>query len=127
MKAAVVLLGHGARDPHWARPMERAREIVQEEAPELGVELAYLEFMSPLLGEAIDRLVADGAQRVTVVPMFLAQGGHVKKDVPALVAAARARHSTCAIELAQAVGEAETVIAAMAAHAYASARSDGAV
>lgn len=126
MKAAMILLGHGARDPHWARPMQRAREIVLELAPHMGVELAYLEFMSPVLGEAIERLIVDGACRITVVPMFLAQGGHVKKDVPELVAAARARHPTCTIELAQAVGEAEAVIAAMAAHALASTGFDDA-
>ncbi|MGL1834213.1 sirohydrochlorin chelatase [Rhodocyclaceae bacterium SMB388] len=120
-RKAVVLFGHGARDPDWARPMRRAREMVQGGSPALQVELAFLEFMTPTLPEAIDALVADGATRITVVPMFLAQGGHLKKDVPLLVEAAQARHPGCRIRQALAVGEVDDVIAAMAAHAARSA------
>lgn len=115
---AVVIFGHGARDPEWARPMRRTREHLQELAPALAVELAFLEFMRPTLDEAIDRLVADGARRIAVVPMFIAQGGHLKSDVPNLVAAARHRHPECEIVQALAVGEAESVIAAIAAYAH---------
>lgn len=114
---AVVLFGHGARDPDWAGPMRRARAHLQALAPELVVELAFLEFIAPPLPEVIDALVADGVTRITVVPMFLAQGGHLKKDIPALVEAARARHPQCEIRQALAVGEVDSVLAAMADYA----------
>lgn len=115
---AVVLFGHGARDPEWARPMQRTREHLLAQAPGLSVELAFLEFMRPTLDEVVDRLAAEGARRIAVVPMFIAQGGHLKSDVPNLVAAARRRHPDCEIVQALAVGESESVIAAMAAYAY---------
>jgi sirohydrochlorin cobaltochelatase len=114
---AVVLFGHGARDPQWAEPMRRAREHIIARAPQMQVELAFLEFIEPPLPEAIDQLVASGVTRITVIPMFLAQGGHLKKDVPALVEAARLRHPGCDIRQALAVGEADSVIAAMADYA----------
>ncbi|THF61303.1 sirohydrochlorin chelatase [Pseudothauera rhizosphaerae] len=114
---ALILFGHGARDPEWAGPMRRVRELLAAQAPELRVELAFLEFMAPTLDEAIGRLVADGACRVTVLPMFLAQGGHLKRDLPALVDAARACHPGTAFTLAPAVGEDDGVLAAMAAYA----------
>lgn len=117
MSAAIVLFGHGARDPEWARPMERVRDAVCAAAPDVAVELAFLEFMRPTLGEAIDALAEGGATRITVVPMFLAQGGHVKKDLPALLEAVRARHPRCEIGLVEAVGEAPGVVEAMARHA----------
>ncbi|MBL8443966.1 MAG: CbiX/SirB N-terminal domain-containing protein [Zoogloeaceae bacterium] len=117
IKSAVVLFGHGARDPEWARPMQRARGLLLESEPGLAVELAFLEFMQPTLAEAIDRLVADGVGRVTVVPVFLAQGGHLKKDVPVLVEEARVRHPQCEIRQVLAVGEADTVVAAIAGYA----------
>ena len=47
-------------------------------------------------------------------PVFLAQGGHVKREVPELLAAARQRHLAVTIDLRAAVGEADRVIAAMA-------------
>jgi sirohydrochlorin cobaltochelatase len=116
-KNAVVLFGHGARDPEWARPMQRTRAQLLALAPELRVELAFLEFMQPTLDSVVDALAAAGARRIAVVPMFIAQGGHLKSDVPNLVAAARARHPECEIVQALAVGEADSVIAAMAAYA----------
>lgn len=121
MKAGIVLFGHGARDPEWARPMRRARERLQEQLPQLGVELAFLEFMQPDLAGAIDALAGAGVRRITVVPMFLAQGGHVKKDLPEQLERARARHPDCELRLVSAVGEAEGVLAAMAAYAAQSA------
>ena len=113
----IVLFGHGARNPDWARPMERAQAQLSERWPEYLVELGFLEFMTPDLVQAIDRLAERGARQITVVPMFLAQGGHVKKDVPELLATAREKHADCDIRLVQAVGEADSVLEAMAAYA----------
>lgn len=115
--SAIILFGHGARDPEWARPMERVRDAVRAGAPGVEVEVAFLEFMRPGLVEAIDCLARGGATDVTVVPMFLAQGGHVKKDLPGLLDEARALHPQCEVKLLAAVGEAPQVVVAMAAYA----------
>lgn len=114
---AVVLFGHGARDSAWAKPLERVRDRVRESSPGLGVELAFLEFMTPTLDDAIDALAAAGARRIVIVPMFIAQGGHLKNDLPKLVARAAQRHPEREIVPASAVGESDAVIAAMAAYA----------
>lgn len=117
IERAVVLFGHGARDPQWAEPMERTRARLCDMTPGLAVELAYLELMRPTLAEAIERLVAGGASRITVVPMFLAAGGHLKRDLPALIEAERARHPACEITQAPALGEADEMVTAMARYA----------
>lgn len=119
-KAAVILFGHGARDPEWAGPMQRVRARMLALRPEVPVELAFMEFISPTLAEAADRLVAGGAKSIAVVPVFLAQGGHLKRDVPALVEALRQRHPGCRVSLTVAVGEAEVVVQAVADYALAS-------
>lgn len=119
-KAAVILFGHGARDPEWAGPMQRVRARMLARRPEVPVELAFMEFLSPTLAEAADRLVAGGAIAIAVVPVFLAQGGHLKRDVPALVEALRQRHPGCRVSLAVAVGEAEVVVQSVADYALAS-------
>ncbi len=115
--SAIVLFGHGARDPEWAGPMRRIRDtlLARPEAPR--VELAFLEFMSPTLPEAIAALAQAGARKVAVVPVFLAQGGHLKRDLPVLLDEARAAHPGCEITLATAAGEAEPVERAMAVYA----------
>tara|TARA_R110001583_G_scaffold195094_2_gene369083 strand:- start:12597 stop:12986 length:390 start_codon:yes stop_codon:yes gene_type:complete len=111
---AVILFGHGARDPEWAGPMQRIRDTMRVRAPGQHVELAFLEFMSPTLDLAVDELVARGVTWIAVVPVFLAQGGHLKRDVPVLLDAARQRHPGCEFHLSLAVGEAPGVVAAIA-------------
>lgn len=105
MKHGLILFGHGSRDPEWARPLREvaARLAAAPSAPR--VELAFLEFLEPTLDQACDRLVAEGVTRIAVVPMFIAQSGHVRRDLPAQVDAARARHPSLHIDLATAVGE----------------------
>ena len=116
-KVAIVLFAHGARDPAWALPAQRVAEAVRRLRPEAVVSLAFLELMAPGLAEAVDAAAAAGAQVMRIVPLFLAQGGHLKRDVPALIEAARARHPGCRIELLEAVGEDAGVVRAMAAYA----------
>lgn len=111
---AYVLFGHGARDPEWAQPMQRLASAVRAQAPHADVRIAFLEFMSPTLTEAVEQALAAGARRVVIVPVFLAQGGHVRRDVPVMLDALRQRHQDVTIELREALGEAQPVIDAMA-------------
>ena len=48
------------------------------------------------------------------MPLFLGAGGHVRKDLPALVEALRARAPGVALQLHAAIGENDAVIDAMA-------------
>ncbi len=123
MKRGLLLFAHGARDPAWARPFEAIAGRVREEAPGIAVSLAYLEFMSPGLVDAGAALVQAGCERVDVLPLFLGAGGHVRKDLPALLEQLRQQHPGVRWELRHAVGEDDAVIAAMADWALRSAES----
>jgi sirohydrochlorin cobaltochelatase len=110
----IVLFAHGARDPEWARPFEAIRDRVRKQRPEYPIELAYLESMSPTLDEAVDALAAEGASAITVFPLFMAQGGHLKEDLPRLLAAMRASHPHMPISLEAAIGDVPEIIDAIA-------------
>lgn len=114
MKMRILLFAHGARDPRWSAPLERLAEVVRATDASLEVAPAFLEFMSPTLPDAIAQAVEQGVERVRVVPVFLAAGGHVKRDLPRMLDEAKALHPGLAIELAPVLGEDEGVIAAMA-------------
>ena len=111
MKSAIVLFAHGSRERDWARPFQQLADILRtkHDGP---VTIAYLELMSPTLEEAIAAL---GVNTVRVVPVFLGQGGHVKADLPKLVANAQKKHASVTIRLEPAIGEQPTVIEAIAA------------
>jgi sirohydrochlorin cobaltochelatase len=114
-----VLLAHGARDPAWAAPFEAVAARVRAGVPDAAVRLAFLELMTPGLAEAGAELAARGCGRVDVVPVFLGVGGHVRRDVPAQVAALRGAHPAVEWHLHEAVGETPRVIAAIAETALA--------
>ena len=115
MKMRILLFAHGARDPRWSAPLERLAEVVRSGDASVEVGLAFLEFMPPSLPDAIAQAVEQGVAHVRVVPVFLAAGGHVKRDLPQMIDAARQNHPELVIELAPVLGEDEGVIAAMAA------------
>jgi len=113
---ALVLFGHGARDARWAEPFRRLQAITQARMPEVRVELAFLELMTPRLPELTASLVADGCNAVTVVPVFFGQGGHVLRDLPAMVDQLRAAYPGLRLEVVPAVGEDAEVLGAIAAY-----------
>ena len=114
---AIVLFAHGARDPRWAEPFEAVAARLRASQPGVAVRLAFLEMMQPDLPTAIAQLAAAGTQRIAVVPLFLGTGGHLRKDMPPLVEAARGAHPGVSISLHAAIGEHPEVVAAMAAAA----------
>ena len=113
----IVLFGHGARNPEWARPFHASRDVLQTRAPQTQVALGFLEAMRPTLDEAIDDLVKRGVVQIDIVPIFLATGSHIAKDLPLLVASALDRHPDISIAIATPVGESPSVIEAMATYA----------
>ena len=114
MPRALILFGHGSRDVRWAQPFLRLRHMLSEQLPDTVVELAFLELMEPRLPELIAGLAGEGISEATVVPVFFGQGGHVLRDLPVLVEDARAKHPEMKIALADAVGESEAVLRAVA-------------
>jgi sirohydrochlorin cobaltochelatase len=117
----LILLAHGARDPAWRGPFDAIAARVRERAPEAVVRLAFLELMAPSMADAGAELAALGCACVDVVPVFLGTGGHVRRDVPALIAALRESHPGVAWTLHDALGESPHVVAALADAALAAA------
>jgi sirohydrochlorin cobaltochelatase len=109
----IVLFAHGSRERDWARPFNQLADILRTK---LGgpVVVAYLEAMPPTLEEAVAALARDGVDAIRVVPVFLGQGGHVKEDLPKLVASAQKKHGVT-VRLDPAIGEQASVIEAIAA------------
>ena len=110
----IVLFAHGAREPQWAEPFARIRDRVRASRPEYPIELAFLELMSPTLEEAIAAVIAQGAPSVTVFPLFMAQGGHLKHDLPRMLDAIRANHPHIPIALEPPIGEVANILEAIA-------------
>jgi sirohydrochlorin cobaltochelatase len=110
----IVLFAHGARDPEWAGPFVAIRDAVRRQRPENPIVLAFLEMMQPGLEEAIAELVEEGASSIMVFPLFMAQGGHLKGDVPRLLEKLRAAYPHVPIALESALGDVPEITGAIA-------------
>jgi cobalt/nickel transport system ATP-binding protein len=101
---AMVLLGHGSRDADGVDEYWQLADAVRNSAPDLRIGCGFVELAEPGVDEAIDRLVADGAHEVVVVPLVLLAAGHLKNDGPAAMARARQRHPSVHFRLARDLG-----------------------
>ncbi len=122
-QSGLVLFAHGARDQRWAEPFLAVYAAVQRARPELPVQLAFLELMQPDLAAAIKLLVDGGCDQIRVVPLFLGEGAHLRRDLPALLEAEKARYPELSLEVSKAAGEAPGVLAALAEYCLAESAS----
>jgi sirohydrochlorin cobaltochelatase len=114
MTTALILFAHGARDPEWANPMRRVQAAIRQRITTAPVELAFLEFIAPTLPECAAQLIAAGATKIVVLPMFIARGGHLKREVPEMLEMLRSTYPAVEFSLGGAIGENEIVVQAMA-------------
>ena len=81
--AAVLLCGHGSRDPEAIAEFEAAAATLRRRlAGTHDFAAGYLEFARPTIGDALAALAARGARRIVAVPAMLFAASHVKNDLP---------------------------------------------
>lgn len=92
MKTAILLMAHGSRISEANDAVRDIAAMVKEMTGFEIVEVSYREQHLPNIQQGIDACVAQGAQRVLLMPYFLFIGAHVQEDLPEEMAEARKRH-----------------------------------
>ena len=110
----IILLAHGSRDPQWRAPMEAVAARIRVRQPATPVCCAYLELCTPSLPEAATDLIAAGARRIRVFPIFFGVGKHAREDLPLRIEKLRLAHPDVTIELLPTAGEYEELTLLMA-------------
>lgn len=104
MAPALVIIGHGTRDLQGVAEFRLLVDRVAALRPAWIVEPCFLELAEPNVAAGLDRAVERGADQVVVLPLLLFAAGHAKRDVPALLEAARQRHPQVAFSQAAHLG-----------------------
>jgi sirohydrochlorin cobaltochelatase len=85
-ETAVLLCGHGSRDPEAVGEFEAAAAALRARlaslAPGGDFATGYLEFARPTIGEGLAALQARGARQILAIPGMLFAASHVKNDLP---------------------------------------------
>ncbi len=110
MHSAIVLFAHGARDPEWAQPFEKICSHLQRTLPDTSVVMAFLDCMQPTLADAVNQLSEIGICDITLIPMFLARGGHLKQDMPRLLTQIQQQHPELTLHISPAIGEVDAIL-----------------
>lgn len=83
-----VVVGHGSRNVAANEQFEGVVRELAKRCPDVKISHGYVELAKPALFDALSNAAQD-AQRVVVVPLFLFAAGHVKNDLPLILARAR--------------------------------------
>ncbi len=119
----LIILAHGSPDPRWRRPFEELEAALRRELGPGRVRLAYLQHAAPDPLEMAAQAVAGGCTHLRILPLFMAGGGHVDRDLTPLGKRIEARHPGVKVELLPPAGEHPQVAAALFAAALESALS----
>lgn len=79
---ATILLAHGSRDSHWLAPFQQLTQTLQKELSFARIELAFMELAEPSLEQQVHNLANQGFTQIEIIPLFFAQGRHLRQDVP---------------------------------------------
>jgi sirohydrochlorin cobaltochelatase len=79
---AVLVCGHGSRDPDAIGEFEAFARALRRRLPAVDFATGYLEFARPTISDALAELAARGARRIFAIPGMLFAASHVKNDLP---------------------------------------------
>lgn len=98
----IILLAHGSSDKRWCDTFEALAEPTIKAVS--NSRIAYMELAEPSLDTVVREGVAQGTLEFTIVPLFLAAGRHLRKDVPAMIEALE-KSTGSSIHLGPPIGE----------------------
>jgi sirohydrochlorin ferrochelatase len=85
-------MAHGSRIPEANDAVREIAAMVKQMTGYEIVEISCREMHLPNIQQGVDACVAQGAQRVLLMPYFLFTGAHVQEDLPEEMAQARERY-----------------------------------
>ena len=101
---ALLIVGHGTRDPRGVKEFHELMDLLRERNPQLPVEGGFIELSRPPIGECVDRLAEIGVSRVAAVPLMLLAAGHAKDDIPATLVREGMSHPEMSFQYGRALG-----------------------
>jgi sirohydrochlorin cobaltochelatase len=82
LSEAILLVGHGSRDPEGNAEFLGFAEAVRMSVGSRVVEPCFIELAEPTVQEGIARCVIQGVRQIIVLPVILFAASHVKIDLP---------------------------------------------
>jgi sirohydrochlorin cobaltochelatase len=101
---ALLVVGHGSRDPRGATEFHELIALIRARNPTLSVEGGFIELSRPPISECVNRLIESGSREISAVPLMLLGAGHAKDDIPATLVREKRVHPEVTFRYGRALG-----------------------
>jgi len=81
-KKGMLLVGHGSTMPYNKELIESTARMIAAQTPEFVVKCGFMNINKPSIKEAMADFSKENIDALVVVPLFLAKGVHIEKDIP---------------------------------------------
>lgn len=81
-KKGMLLVGHGSTMPYNKELIESTARMIAAQTPEFVVKCGFMNINKPSIKEALADFSSENIDALVVVPLFLAKGVHIEKDIP---------------------------------------------
>jgi len=84
-RTGLLLVGHGSRLEYNKELIVRTADMMQEQKPEYIIKSCFMEFSHPTVTDGLNGMKMEDIYLLVVVPLFLAKGMHILRDIPRLL------------------------------------------
>ncbi len=84
-KKGLLLVGHGSKLPHNKELVESTAAIIAEKKNGYIVKAGFMSMNEPSVEESMQAFSQEDIDILVVVPLFLAKGIHILKDIPGIL------------------------------------------
>jgi len=78
----MLLVGHGSTMPYNKELVENTAEFIRARNADYIVKCGFMNMNKPTIREALEAFRHEPIDALVVVPLFLAKGVHIEKDIP---------------------------------------------
>jgi sirohydrochlorin ferrochelatase len=78
----ILLVGHGSSMPYNKELVETTAKLIAAQTKNFVVKCGFMNINSPSIKEALNSFHNEKIDALVVVPLFLAKGVHIEKDIP---------------------------------------------
>jgi sirohydrochlorin cobalto/nickelchelatase len=84
-KLGILAIGHGSKLPYNKEVVTQIADYIAEKHSDVIVRAGFMENSEPTLKKAIEGFSGTGVTKIAAVPVFLASGVHITKDIPQIL------------------------------------------
>ncbi len=81
-KKGMLLVGHGSTMPYNKELVEKTASLITSQNTDFIVKCGFMNMNKPTIRESLNDFRHEPIDALVVVPLFLAKGVHIEKDIP---------------------------------------------